>query len=258
MNSLRQRSVVLLSAFGLLVSSLSTARAESTDELLKQGDICDKKFDAVHALKCYCAVEKLDAGNASLHVRIARQYRHLMSDAAAKEEKLRLGRLALDEAEQAAALGPNDPEAQLATGITYGKMLPFLPTKEQVAATPLIKASADKTLQLDSKNDTAWHILGRWHRVLADISGVKRALAGVVFGNLPKGSNEEAAKCLEKACVLNPNRPMHYIELGRAYAQMGRKDDARRCINKGLAMPNTEKDDEETKEQGRETLKAIR
>jgi hypothetical protein len=50
---------------------------------------------------------------------------------------------------------------------------------------------------------------------------------------------------------------MHYIELGRVYAQMGRKDDARRCINKGLAMPDAEKDDEETKAHGRETLKTI-
>jgi hypothetical protein len=35
---------------------------------------------------------------------------------------------------------------------------------------------------------------------------------------------------------------------------MGRTDDARRFINKGLAMPNSEKDDPETKERGRETL----
>jgi hypothetical protein len=35
---------------------------------------------------------------------------------------------------------------------------------------------------------------------------------------------------------------------------MGRTDDARQFINKGLAMPDSEKDDPETKERGRETL----
>jgi hypothetical protein len=35
---------------------------------------------------------------------------------------------------------------------------------------------------------------------------------------------------------------------------MGRKDEARQCINKGLAMPDAEKDDPETKQRGRETL----
>ena len=43
---------------------------------------------------------------------------------------------------------------------------------------------------------------------------------------------------------------MHYIELGRVYAQMGRPDDARRLITKGLAMKETEKDDPETKRRG--------
>ena len=60
-------------------------------------------------------------------------------------------------------------DAWFAVAITYGKMLPYLGSKEQVAATPLIKAAADKTLRLDARNDTAWHILGRWHRVLADV-----------------------------------------------------------------------------------------
>ena len=51
---------------------------------------------------------------------------------------------------------------------------------------------------------------------------------------------------------------MHYIELGRVYAQMGRTDDARRFITQGLAMRDTEKDDPETKHQGKELLASIR
>ena len=50
---------------------------------------------------------------------------------------------------------------------------------------------------------------------------------------------------------------MHYIELGRIYADMGRKDDARFYINKGLGMPDAEKDDPETKQRGRETLEKL-
>ena len=47
---------------------------------------------------------------------------------------------------------------------------------------------------------------------------------------------------------------MHYIELGTAYAQLGRKDEARRLITKGLAMPDAEKDDPETKREGAQFL----
>ena len=228
--------------------------AESVDDLVGRGKAFEQKFQANDALTSYLAAEKLEPKNPELLVRIARQYRWLMTDAPAKEEKLRLGHLALDYSVRAAAAGPQDSDAQLATAITLGKMLPDLPAKEQIAASPRIKESADKALQLDPKNDTAWHVLGRWNRVLADVNMVKRTLAGVLYGGLPKGSLEEAERDMKKAIELNPDRLMNYIELGRIYAQMGRKDDARQFINKGLAMPDAEKDDPETKERGRETL----
>jgi tetratricopeptide (TPR) repeat protein len=255
---MRTRSTSLLTATAFILSGTALTRAaDSAGDLLKQGDVFEKKLDAVHALPLYQSAEKLEPENAEVQVRISQAFRYLLADASSKTEKIRLGHIALAHAEKAAALAPNDPEAQIAVGITYGKMLPYLPTKEQVEATPRIKASVDRTLALNPRSDTAWHILGRWNRVLADVNSVKRALAGVIYGKLPKGSNEEAARCLEKAVSINPSRLMHYIELGRVYAQMGRSDEARRCINKGLAMPDAEKDDPEAKERGREALKTI-
>jgi tetratricopeptide (TPR) repeat protein len=256
--TLKRFYVHILLGIGLLAVSSNLGFAEQLEEqLLQYGDLHDQKFEATEALKCYLEALKSDPKNASILVRIARQYRHQMTDAGTKEEKLRLGHLALQCSEAAAGLDTKDPEAQISVAITYGKMLPFLGTKEQVEATPRIKNSVDCTLRLDPKNDTAWHILGRWNRVLADVSRLKRALAGIAYGNLPKGNNEEAARCLEKAISLNPNRLMHYIELGQVYGQMGRKEAARRAILKGISMPNKEKDDPETKEHGREELKKL-
>ena len=193
-----------------------------------------------------------------LLVRIARQYRHLMADATTREEKLRLGSIALDYAQRAAALAPNDAEAQLSIAISYGKMLPFMGIKEQMEASRRIKDTVDKAIKLDPRNDLAWHVLGRWHRVLSDVNTLKRGLGSLIYGKLPQTTTEEAVKCFEKAIEINPNRLMHYVELGRAYAQMGRTVEARRFIEKGLAMPNVEKDDPETKRRGRETLAKLR
>jgi tetratricopeptide (TPR) repeat protein len=241
----------------LFLLANSVCVAESAEDLLEKGKVFEQKFEAKEALPLYLAAEKLEPQNCHILVRVARQYRYLMTDASAKDEKLRLGHLALDYSTRAAAAGPRDCDAQLATAITLGKMLPYLPAKEQVAASTKIKESADKAIELDPRNDTAWHILGRWNRVLADTNTLKRALAQVLYGGLPEGSNEEAERDMKKALELNPNRLMHYIELGRIYAQMGRKDDARQFINKGLAMPDTEKDDPETKRRGRETLQKL-
>ncbi|MGB8168579.1 MAG: tetratricopeptide repeat protein [Chthoniobacteraceae bacterium] len=241
-----------------LADTSVTSAAPSVDELRAKGAAFDQRFEASDALTFYLAAEKLDPKNATILTAIARQYRYQMADTADKGEKLRLGRIALSYSQRAAALAPNDAEAQLSVAITLGKMLPFLGSREQVDASPRIKKSVDAALRLDARNDVAWHILGRWHRVLADVSGLKRVLAGAIYGSLPKGSNEEAARALEKAVALNPNRLMHYIELGRVYAQMGRKDEARKFLNKGLSMPNLEKDDPETKARGREALEKLR
>jgi tetratricopeptide (TPR) repeat protein len=253
-------ALVFTPALLSLVSSAVSApvsSGESANDLVEEGKVFERKFQAREALPFYLAAERVEPRNCHILVRIARQYRYLMTDASAKDEKLRLGHLALDYSRRAAAFGPQDGDAQLATAITLGKMLPYLPTKEQVAASPKIKESVDKALRIDPNNDTAWHVLGRWNRVLADVNMLKRSLAGMIYGRLPTGSNEEAERDMKKAIALNPNRLMHYIELGRIYAQMGRKDDARQFINKGLAMPDAEKDDPETKQRGRETLQKL-
>ena len=200
---------------------------------MAKGDVLDKQLKASEALLMYLPAVKLEPKNAQLMVRISRQYRHLMSDASDKAEKLRLGHVALDYAQRAATLGPKDSDAQLAPAISYGKLLPLLGSKEQVDASPKIKESVDLALELNPKNDTAWHILARWNRVLADINPVKRMLAGALYGGLPVTSYEAAEKAIQTAISINPNRTMHYLELGRIYAAMGRKDDAKETSEPG-------------------------
>jgi len=240
----------------LLLAEVGFA-ADSADDLIEKGKVFDRKFQANDALPLYLSAEKLEPKNPDLLVRIARQYRYLMTDAPDNQEKLRLGHIALDYSVRAAACGPKDCDAQLAPAITLGKMLPYMPVKEQVSASPRIKESVDKALAIDRQNDTAWHILGRWNRVLAEISSTKRFFANLIYGQLPKGSIDEAEQDMKKAIAINPHRLMHYIELGRIYAQMGKNQEARDFINKGLAMRDAEKDDPETKERGRETLAKI-
>jgi len=248
----------LSAALMLALACASTVMAaESAEELIKKGDVFYDKLQPTEALKFYLTAEKLESNNVRLLVRIGRQYRHLMSEATNATEKVQFGKTAVDYAQRAVALAPGDPEAQLALAISYGKIVPFEETKQKLAISRLIKVAADKVIAIDPNNDLAWQVLGRWYLALADISGVKRALAQMKYGKLPPAKHEDAVRCFEKAIALNPNRLMHCIELGRAYAQMGRDADARKFITKGLAMIETEKDDPETKSLGRQILKNL-
>jgi len=250
----QRSSLKSLLATTVLLLTCGLLRGESFDELLAKGDVFDLKLQEAEALKCYLPAEKLQPRNASLLVRIARQYRHLVTDARTNEDRLRFAAIALDYSQRAAALAPNDSETQLSVAISYGKMVPLQSKKQQVEASPRIKDAAEKAIKLDPRNDLAWHVLGRWHEALADLSGFKRAMGGLFYGKLPVTTNEDAVKCFKKAMEINPNRLRNYIELGCTYAQMQRTDDARRFIEKGLGMANAEKDDPNLKRRGREVL----
>jgi tetratricopeptide (TPR) repeat protein len=253
----RLKTLAAVLSLALALASMAMG-AESAAELIKLGDVFYYKLQAAEALKFYLPAEKLDPNNVRLLVCISREYRHLMSDATDTSEKLQLGDTAVNYAQRAVALAPNDPETRLALAISYGKMSPLEKTKQRIATLHLIKIEVDKVIALDPKNDLAWHVLGRWYQALADVGVTKRALARVAYGPLPPAKDEDAARCFEKAIFLNPKRLMHYIELGRTYEKMGRDDDARLFITKGLALPETEYDDPEIKNLGRQVLKKLR
>ena len=237
-----------------LILTKTSVRAQSAAELMAKGDVSDRTFHATEALKSYLPAERMDPNNVALLLRIVRQYRYLMADATSDRDKLQYGGLALSYGLRAAKLGPNNSDAQLSPAITYGKMLPLLGKKEQVEDSPRIKTAVDRAIQLNPHNDAAWHVLGRWHQSLANVSGLKRSLGNMLYGKLPVGTNEESVACFRKAIAINPNRLRHYIEIGRTYAQMEEYLTARKFIEKGLAMPNVEKDDTEMKLRGREAL----
>lgn len=243
----------------LVVALGSTGQAAPpAQELIRKGNVHYARLEPAKALEFYLPAEKLEPDNVDLLVRIARQYRHLMSDASKKDEKIKLGTTALRYAQRAVTLAPNDSEAHLALAISHGKMLPLQGSKEQVTNSRVIKACAEKCVALDPGNDLGWQVLGRWYLNMAEVSGFKRALAQIAYGGLPEAKYEDAVQCFEKAIKLNPNRLMHYIELGRTHAEMGHEEEARKLITKGLSMPDTEKDDPETKDVGRKLLAKLR
>ena len=111
MNSIRPFRTFLL--VGMLALVCGAARAETADALIAKGDAFDDRLQPNEALKFFLPAEKLEPNNAELLVRIARQYRHLMSETSSKKEKLRLGHISLGFAQRAATLAPKDAEAQL-------------------------------------------------------------------------------------------------------------------------------------------------
>jgi len=249
--SLKALALVLFLPFGATV-------AATFDELVKEGDVHDQDFRPKEALTSYLPAEKMDPDNVALLLRIARQYRHQMADSGAAVEKIRLAAVALSYAQRTVSLAPNNAETHLSVAICHAKALELYDNRAKMAALRQVRISADKAIALDSKNDLAWYILGRWHEKVAELSTLKRKIAELAYGSLPKATNGDAAKCFRMAISINPNRSPYNIDLGITCAAMGNHADARKHIEQGLAMPSKGKDDPETKKRGRDLLATLK
>lgn len=161
---------------------------------------------------------------------------------------------ALAEAKRAVQQAPESAQAHLDLAIAYGKWTDFVGNKTKLEISKLIREEAAKAAELDPANDLAWSVLGRWHYGLANVNGVLKALAGVVFGGMPDASNAEAAKYLEKAAALAPQRICHHADLARAYEALGRKSDARAQWQAVARLPAVDEEDRKEKENARKAL----
>lgn len=249
------KTIVMILMGAFLVGG--SVGAQDLAELMAKGDAADVKFEADEALTFYLPAEKLAPEDADLQVKIARQYIYRMGELGSVAAKIESGKTGLAYAERAVKLDPRNSDAHLAISICLGRIVQLQGNKEKVQASKRIKEEAELAVKLDPKNDYAWHLLGRWHQALAGMNSLVRGLVKIVYGTLPTASNEEALKCFQKALALRPNRLIHHIELGRTYAQMGQAGEARKSINKGLSMPETEKDDPESKRRGRAALEKL-
>lgn len=254
----RRLPTLIRGALAAAVLAAGSVHAQTAAELIERGKDPDERLKPETALEFYLPAYKLDPENPDLLVRIARQYRHLMADVSSREEKIKLGKMALDFSKQAAAAGPKSSSAQVDIAITYGKMLPLLGSKEKLEASKAIKASADRALALDSHNDTAWYLLGRWHVGMTELTGVRRTAAQMMYGEIPTSTYEAAIQCFEKGKQCAPTRPMHTVELGITFVKMGKLDEGKAQLQRGLSMPNTDKDDPQIKDRGKEALHSIR
>ncbi len=247
-----------LALFALLIlPALTALAADDFNALLAKGDQFDVQLKTKEALAVYLEAEKLQPNNPELLYRIAKQYGESQADTKDKNERRRLGNLSLDYAKRAVAAGPNNCMCQLSVAVAYGRVAPYLDNQTKINYSKLVKQHADKALAIDPKNDLCWHVIGAWNYELANLNSVLRAIAQLIYGKLPNASNDDAVKAFKKAVELNPMRVGNQIELGRSLAAAGQNDEARAVLEKGLSLPNKQRDDPETKERGRAALKKL-
>lgn len=237
--------------------------AQTAADHIREGDAAYTAWNDAKALEHYQAALALEPGNYEALYKASRAMVDIADviPATDKDVKVRQQKLYTD----ATALGrkaivanPNDTWGHFVLAAANGKRLLMLGNKEQVAASKEVKAEIDKAIELDPKNDLAWHALGRWQRRMAEIGGAKRFFGGLLYGSIPKGSFAESEKDLRKAIELHPTYVNHYLELGRTLAEENKSDEAAQSFQKAIDLPKSSSKDDVLKSDAKAELAKLK
>lgn len=234
--------------------ALNLTLAQTAAEWQAHADQLDAAGDTPQALAAYLEANKKKPNDAEILVKIGKQWGDYMTELKGKGQRKEAASKSLDYSRQALKVAPRSSDSHLAVALSLGKNVEFMGNKAKIQASKDIKFHADQALVLNPRSDYAHHLLGRWHQNVSSMGGVTRTLAKVIYGEIPSGSFQKALEHFEKARQLRPDRLIHQIEYGRTLVMMGQEAKGQAEIRKGLAMPNREKDDPESKVRGREML----
>ncbi|MEQ1861106.1 MAG: hypothetical protein ABMA13_14310 [Chthoniobacteraceae bacterium] len=226
--------------------------------LTQQGDAADTRHDTRAALAALHQAEAIDPQNFGVLLRISKQYTDLGDRTKDKAAAKAAAEKALDYGRRALVLDAQSAKAHLNLAICYGKMTDFVSNKTKMEYAKLIHDEARRSIELDATDDYAWHVLGRWHAGVANLNGILKALAGLVYGGLPPASNEDAVKCLRKAAELAPQRMMHHAELAKVLAATGDKERAAQRWQNVLGIRPLDAQDEQYQKEAKLALEAAR
>lgn len=232
-------------------------RAEAGSEfqrVLAKAAEAEQRHDTDAALALYRQAATLRPDDAFVLQKMAQQISDsffLEPDAPQQRERVEE---AMRYARRAVEIDPLSAVNQLSVGVLYGRLVPFVKPSQKVEYARLVREYAERAAALDPGYAWAQHTLGRWHMEMASIGAAKRAFVALFAGSLPAGSKDEAVEHLEQAVALEPEAIAHRVELGFAYANVGRTDDARRVWEDALSRPPRAIHDGLAQERAREGL----
>ncbi len=235
-----KKTVLILTALTFLLTV--SGFGQTVQEHIQMGNDAYADFDDQKALEHYRAALEQEPNNFEALWKSSRALVDLADLMPGKgkdvnTKKMEMYSEATTLARKAVSVDPTSSMAYFSVSAAIGKKVLLQGKKQQIDASKEVKGIIDKAIELDPNNDFAWHALGRWHRRMDEIGGAKRLFGSILYGSIPKGSFEESEKALEKAVELNPNYGNHYLELGRTYLALKKKDKAAEAFQKCLDLP---------------------
>ena len=248
---------VFAAATALLLSATHLA-AQTAAEHIVMGNKDRDALNAAGALHHYQEAIKLDAGNAEALWRASREAIDLGEfNDAGRDSLYQLGE---QYARRAVQADPKSTMTHFALARALGRRALSLGARERVKYAGEVRNEALESLKIDSTNPGSLHIMGMWHANVMRLNGIARFLAKTLLGGkvFDEANWQDAAKYLEKATAIEPDRIVHHLDLAGVYRDRNDKTRAREQYQAALKLKPLEYNDQWYQRQADRELKEVR
>jgi len=207
------------------------ALADETIDLLARGDSLMSVYEYQAAGETFGQAVALDSSSVEANWKLANSL-NLFAELQPKENQLDLYEKASQAAERAIALDSLQPEGHFQLARSLGKIALFKGVFKSIGLAKRVKKEAELTLELAPDHDGAYHILGRWHREVAQKPKFLRIPMGLGEADKKKG-----LPLLEKAVEIRPEFIHHRLEYGISLLDSKNKQGAQEQFELCLTLP---------------------
>jgi tetratricopeptide (TPR) repeat protein len=216
-------AVVRLLAAALVAGLIATpAAAQSAPDLVARGVAAMEARNPVAALRDYQAALSVDSMSYEANWRasiaavdIGKQTPDSIPDPARDS----LYRLAARYATRSVAANPEGADGWFALANAIGRTSLTLDTKERVQRAAEIRTDALKAIELNPRQDGAFHVMGRWNAEIMRLSGFQRFFAKSFLGGavFSQASWDHAVAYMKRAIQLRPEFIYDHYDLALIY-----------------------------------------
>ncbi|MBI1797620.1 MAG: hypothetical protein HYR74_11305 [Candidatus Eisenbacteria bacterium] len=237
MNRSACRAVVLVLATAALAAPALAARTNGADAAISHGDDSYARGQLREALASYQSAEALEGDRFAALCGLVRVESELCEDARG-DERRRLTASAVEHGRDAVKAAPDSAAGHVWLAVALARQLEVEGPKTRAALEREIRSELDRAIAIDPANPRAHFERGLWNRRLATLGLWDRAMSKITFAGLPNGASlANAVRDLEHAVELEPNAIDYRLELARTYVRAKRDADARRELERALALP---------------------
>jgi hypothetical protein len=131
--------------------------------------------------------------------------------------------------------------------------------KERVKRAGEIRAAALRSIELNSREDGAYHVLGRWNAEIMRLSGFNRFFAKTFLGGsiFNAASWDSATYYMKLAIEYRPGYIYHHLDYAEILIDLDQYSEARLQLQQVAELPITDSMDPEYKEEGAAVLASI-